>query len=133
VPTHFVRILKLDPEERTRYDLSSLRARASTPPRPCPVPIKREMIDWWGPVVNEYYAGSERHRHDAGQVRTLARQARHASAFRCMASSTSAARTARSFPPGEDGLIYFENQINLPTYHNDPAKTAEAMHAARAG
>ena len=48
----------LDPALRTRYDLSS-HQRALHAAAPCPVPIKREMIEWWGPIINEYYAGSE--------------------------------------------------------------------------
>lgn len=58
VPTHFVRMLKLPDEIRTRYDLSS-HQRALHAAAPCPVPVKQAMIDWWGPIVNEYYAGSE--------------------------------------------------------------------------
>ena len=55
VPTHFVRFLKLDQEVRSRYDLSS-HQRALHAAAPCPVPIKQEMIKWWGPIINEYYA-----------------------------------------------------------------------------
>ena len=58
VPTHFVRLLKLPEDIRTRYDLSSLNC-AIHAAAPCPVPVKRAMIDWWGPVLEEYYAGSE--------------------------------------------------------------------------
>lgn len=125
VPTHFVRFLKLDPAIRARYDLSSHR-RALHAAAPCPVPIKREMIEWWGPIVNEYYAGSE------GIGMTLVRspewlerpgtvgRAIHGTLHICGPDGA-------ELPPGEDGLVYFENAV-LPTYHNDPAKTAEAMH-----
>ena len=58
VPTHFVRMLKLPEEIRTRYDLSS-HQRAIHAAAPCPVPVKQAMIDWWGPIIIEYYAGSE--------------------------------------------------------------------------
>jgi len=58
VPTHFVRMLKLPDEVRTRYNLSSLRG-AIHAAAPCPVPVKQAMIKWWGPVLNEYYAGTE--------------------------------------------------------------------------
>ena len=58
VPTHFVRMLNLTAKERTRYDLSSHK-RALHAAAPCPIPIKEQMIEWWGPIVNEYYAGSE--------------------------------------------------------------------------
>jgi long-chain acyl-CoA synthetase len=125
VPTHFVRFLKLDPEVRSRYDLSS-HQRALHAAAPCPVPIKQAMIEWWGPVVNEYYAGSE------GIGMTMI----HAADWLTHPGSVGRAiyGTVHVCGPegeevgaGEDGLIYFENAL-LPTYHNDPAKTAEAMH-----
>ena len=54
----FVRLLKLPPEVRRRYDLSSLRF-VTHAAAPCPADIKRQMIEWWGPVINEYYGGTE--------------------------------------------------------------------------
>ncbi|ODT00567.1 MAG: acyl-CoA synthetase [Erythrobacter sp. SCN 62-14] len=125
VPTHFVRFLKLDPAIRTRYDLSS-HARALHAAAPCPVPIKREMIEWWGPIINEYYAGSEmigmtlvKSEHWLAKPGTVG-IAVHGKVHVCGPDGEEVA-------PGTDGLIYFENE-NLPTYHNDPTKTAEAMH-----
>src|SRR5690606_40971172 len=58
VPTHFVRMLKLADDVRSRYDVSSLRTAVHAA-APCPVETKRQMLDWWGPIVHEYYAGSE--------------------------------------------------------------------------
>jgi len=58
VPTMFVRMLKLDPEVRARHDLSSHKV-AIHAAAPCPVEVKREMIGWWGPILYEYYAGTE--------------------------------------------------------------------------
>nr|WP_188257554.1 AMP-binding protein [Pseudaminobacter soli] len=58
VPTAFVRLLKLPRDVRHRYDLSSLRSVTHTG-GPCPPEVKREMIDWWGPVINEVYGGTE--------------------------------------------------------------------------
>ena len=125
VPTHFVRMLKLDPEVRTRYALSS-HQRALHAAAPCPVPIKREMIEWWGPIINEYYAGSE------GVGMTLIKaedwlthpgsvgKAIHGTLHVCDAEG-------EEVPAGQDGLLYFENDL-IPTYHNDPEKTREAMH-----
>ncbi|MEL6878031.1 MAG: acyl-CoA synthetase [Pseudomonadota bacterium] len=125
VPTHFVRFLKLDPAIRTKYDLSS-HQRALHAAAPCPVPIKQEMIEWWGPIVNEYYAGSE----SIGMTLVKAPdwlthpgtvgRAIHGVLHIC-------GPDGEEVPTGQDGLIYFENDI-LPTYHNDPGKTAEAMH-----
>ena len=58
VPTHFVRLLRLPDDVKQRYDLSSIEFVASTG-SPCPPEVKRQMIDWWGPVINESYASSE--------------------------------------------------------------------------
>jgi long-chain acyl-CoA synthetase len=58
VPTMFVRLLALPAEVRTKYDLSSLRFVLHAA-APCPVDIKRRMIEWWGPVINEFYGGTE--------------------------------------------------------------------------
>jgi fatty-acyl-CoA synthase len=58
VPSMFVRMLRLPEKTRRRYDLSSLR-RVVHAAAPCPPDIKRQMIDWWGPIVDEYYGSSE--------------------------------------------------------------------------
>lgn len=125
VPTHFVRMLRLDPEVRSRYDLSS-HQRAIHAAAPCPVPIKQAMIEWWGPILIEYYAGSEM----IGMTLVKSEQwlkkpgtvgvAVHGKIHIC-------GPDGEELGPGEDGLIFFEND-NLPTYHNDPEKTREAMH-----
>ena len=58
VPTMFVRMMKLDPEVRARYDLSSLQCVIHAA-APCPIPVKKGIIEWFGPVIHEYYAGTE--------------------------------------------------------------------------
>ena len=58
VPTHFVRLLKLPEDVRAKYDVSSLRSAVHAA-APCPVPVKEQMIAWWGPIIHEYYAGTE--------------------------------------------------------------------------
>ncbi|ABS62427.1 AMP-dependent synthetase and ligase [Parvibaculum lavamentivorans DS-1] len=58
VPTMFVRLLKLPDEVKKKYDLSSLRFVVHAA-APCPVHVKQAMIAWWGPVINEYYGGTE--------------------------------------------------------------------------
>jgi long-chain acyl-CoA synthetase len=58
VPTMFSRILKLAPEVRDRYDVSSLEVVVHAA-APCPVPIKEQMIAWWGPIIREYYGATE--------------------------------------------------------------------------
>ena len=125
VPTHFVRMLKLEPSQREGYDLSS-HQRALHAAAPCPAPVKQAMIEWWGPVVNEYYAGSE----GIGMTLVKAQEwlERPGTVGKAIFGTLHICGPDGSeLPPGEDGLIYFENAV-LPTYHNDPAKTAEAMH-----
>ena len=58
VPTMFVRMLKLPDEVRERYDVSSL-THATHAAAPCPVDVKQRMLDWWGPIIHEFYAGTE--------------------------------------------------------------------------
>ncbi|MFY8085986.1 MAG: AMP-binding protein, partial [Rubrivivax sp.] len=58
VPTMFVRMLKLPAETRMRHDVSSLQVAVHAA-APCPVDVKQRMLDWWGPIVHEYYAGTE--------------------------------------------------------------------------
>src|SRR3546814_17408121 len=58
VPTMFVRMLKLEEEERQRYDVSSMPVAVHAA-APCPVEVKQPMMDWWGPVLWAYSAGTE--------------------------------------------------------------------------
>lgn len=58
VPTMFVRMLKLPDDVRTKYDTSTLKGAVHAA-APCPADVKAKMIDWWGPILIEYYAGSE--------------------------------------------------------------------------
>ena len=58
VPTMFVRMLRLPEEVRSKYDLSSLRVVIHAA-APCPVDVKRQMMDWWGPILHEYYSATE--------------------------------------------------------------------------
>ena len=127
VPTHFVRLLKLPEEARNRHDLSS-HSRAIHAAAPCPVPVKRAMIEWWGPIIVEYYAGSE------GIGMTLIKSedwlARPGSVGKAIHGKLHVCDSeGAEVPAGTDGLVYFENDT-IPTYHNDPVKTAEAMHPA---
>ena len=59
VPVMFIRMLKLPEEVRSKYDVSSMQ-RAIHAAAPCPIDIKRQMIDWWGPVICEYYSSTRR-------------------------------------------------------------------------
>lgn len=58
VPTMFARMLKLPADVRRRHDLSSLKIAVHAA-APCPVPVKEQMIDWWGPIIHEYYGATE--------------------------------------------------------------------------
>ena len=58
VPTLMHRLLRLEPELRARYDVSSL-SFVLHGAAPCPPQVKRSLIDWWGPVITEFYGGSE--------------------------------------------------------------------------
>jgi long-chain acyl-CoA synthetase len=58
VPTHFVRFLKLDEATKKRFDLTPLQNVWHTG-APCPPDVKRQIIEWWGPVLSEYYGASE--------------------------------------------------------------------------
>lgn len=126
VPTMFVRMLKLPDEVRLRYDVSSLQA-AIHAAAPCPPEIKRRMIEWWGPILIEYYAGSEANGatlctsaewldHPGTVGRSLVGRVRILGADN------------RDMPTGEIGNVYFDSGLSF-TYHNDPAKTEEAFAA----
>jgi long-chain acyl-CoA synthetase len=58
VPTMFSRMLKLPKGVRRRYDVSSLEIGIHGA-APCPVPVKEQMIEWWGPIIFEYYGATE--------------------------------------------------------------------------
>ncbi|PZP07577.1 MAG: acyl-CoA synthetase, partial [Sphingomonas hengshuiensis] len=125
VPTHFVRMLKLDAATRARYDLSTLKV-AIHAAAPCPIPVKEAMIDWWGPVLYEYYAGSEGNgltTIDSAQWMTHKGSVGKAAYGQLHICDDAGAE----LPPGAEGLIYFGGGGAFE-YHNDPAKTAEARH-----
>ncbi|MGE5130254.1 MAG: AMP-binding protein, partial [Sphingomonadaceae bacterium] len=121
VPTMFVRMLKLPPDVRARYDLSSLRV-AIHAAAPCPVPVKEEMIRWWGPVLYEYYAGTEGNGYVAcNSQEWLAHKGTVGRAL--LGEVRILDDDGAVLPPGETGTIYFANGPAFE-YHNDPRKTA---------
>lgn len=121
VPTHFVRLLKLPPEARERRDHSSLRAVVHAA-APCPVPVKQAMIDWWGPIVHEYYSGTECCGITAlSSAEWLERPGSVGKAV--LGKVKVLDPEGRELPPGETGDIYFADGPAF-VYHNDPHKTA---------
>jgi fatty-acyl-CoA synthase len=126
VPTMFVRMLKLPRDVRTRFALSSHRV-AIHAAAPCPVDVKRQMIDWWGPVLYEYYAGSEG--MGATAITSEEWLAHPGSVGRASAGILHICDDdGRELPAGESGLIYFEQSAIIFRYHNDEAKTQASRH-----
>ncbi|RKJ99268.1 AMP-binding protein [Alicycliphilus denitrificans] len=125
VPTMFGRLLKLPEQVRRRHDLSSHRM-AIHAAAPCPVDVKRAMLDWWGDILMEYYAGSE------GCGTTMIDSAE----WRLRPGSVGRPTTGRlhivddegrELPAGEIGQVYFSGGGQF-TYLNDPEKTRQAIN-----
>ena len=123
VPTMFSRLLKLPAEVRARYDLSSLEV-AIHAAAPCPVPVKEQMIDWWGPIVHEYYGATEglgftacdsaewlAHKGTVGKV--------------LFGDLHVLDEAMQPVPKGTPGEIWFRTASPFE-YFDDPQKTAEA-------
>ena len=125
VPTHFVRMLKLPDGVRERYDMSSLKAVFHAA-APCPVPVKEQMIAWWGPIVHEYYAGTEGNGFCI--INSQEWLAHKGSVGRgLMAEVKICTDEGEPLPPRAEGLVYFEGGGQFE-YHGDPAKTAESRN-----
>jgi long-chain acyl-CoA synthetase len=125
VPTHFVRMLKLDEEVRSRYDLSSLRMAVHAA-APCPVEVKQSMIEWWGPIVHEYYSGSEGAGFCAvGPGEWLDRPGTVGKSLRGTVHIID--DRGAELPPGQVGQIWFDSDARFE-YHNDPEKTSGAFN-----
>ena len=125
VPTHFIRMLKLPEEVRAQYDMSSLKC-AIHAAAPCPIPVKEQMIAWWGPIIVEYYAGSE------GNGLTLIMSndwlTHKGSVGRAVTGVLHICdENGDEVPARTEGLIYFESETQF-TYHNDPEKTKDSRH-----
>lgn len=126
VPTQFVRLLRLPEPVRRRFDGGSLR-RVWHGGGPCGPEVKRRMIEWWGPVVVEYYAATE------GGVVTLIEAeewlARPGSVGRAVPPTRIliAGPDGAELPPGRVGRVFFRRgAAHEFHYHGDPAKTREA-------
>jgi len=125
VPTMFARLLALPAKERARHDLSSHKV-ALHAAAPCPAPVKRAMVDWWGPIVREYYGGTE----NAGMTfigteEWLERPGSVGRAIQGAIHILAEDGSERELPPGEIGQIYFEGGVPF-TYLHETAPSATA-------
>lgn len=126
VPTHFVRLLQLPEDARASADLSSHQV-AIHAAAPCPVDIKRRMLDWWGPIIHEYYGGSEGNGYVALSADEWLKKP--GSVGRAKVGTIRICdENGEELPIGSEGTVYFEDGPKF-AYHNDPAKTAEAHNA----
>jgi long-chain acyl-CoA synthetase len=126
VPTMFSRLLKLPADVRARYDLSSLEHVVHAA-APCPIEVKRQMIDWWGPIIQEYYGATEGLGFTACD--TAEWLAHPGTVGKVMLGELHIlGDDMRPLPPGEAGTIWFKTASAFE-YFNDPEKTREARSA----
>jgi long-chain acyl-CoA synthetase len=124
VPTHLVRLLKLPEADRARFDLSSLE-RLVHAAAPCPPDVKRAVIEWLGPIVYEYYSGSEGVGFCAiGPDEWLAHPGSVGKSLLGPVHIVDA--DGNEVPPGTEGQVWFETASRF-AYHRDPDKTAAAF------
>ena len=124
VPTMFVRMLKLPERVRNAYDLSSLRCVLHAA-APCPVEVKHRMMDWFGPIIHEYYGGTEGF---AGTVIGPDEWLAHpGSVGRPLHPVHVLAEDGTELPPGQAGELFFEGGPSFE-YFKDPQKTASVAN-----
>lgn len=120
VPTMFIRMLKLDSDVRSQYDCSTI-THAVHAAAPCPIETKRKMIEWWGPVIHEYYAGTEGNGFVyCNSEQWLAHPGTVGTAIQGILHICD--DEGKEVPNGESGTIFFENG-GIFEYHNDVEKT----------
>jgi long-chain acyl-CoA synthetase len=131
VPTQFVRLLRLPEDVKRRYDTSSLEVVAHSA-APCPVEVKRQMLEWWGPVIWETYGGTEGAAAIAKPYRWLEKPGTVGRAVRGM-SIKILDDDGRQLPPNEVGHVYLEPEGRGQSfeYLRDPELTA-SVHRGRA-
>ena len=123
VPTMFSRLLKLSEAERNRHDRSSLEI-AIHAAAPCPVPVKEQMIEWWGPIIHEYYGATEGLGFTA--CNSAEWLAHRGSVGRVMIGDLHILdENMKPCPKGEPGTVWFKTATPFE-YFNDPDKTAES-------
>lgn len=125
VPTMFVRMLKLPEEVRNKYDVSSLQV-AIHAAAPCPEKVKHQMMEWWGPILYEYYAGTEGNGYCA--VTPEEWLTHPGTVGRALTGIVHiVGEDGEELPAGQTGAIYFSDGREF-TYHNDPERTAESFN-----
>jgi len=129
VPTMFVRMLKLPDETRLKYDVSSQKL-AIHAAAPCPVEVKQAMIEWWGPIIYEYYGATE----GGGSTAITSQEwlEHPGSVGKPQFSKVHILdEEGNELPTGETGVVWFEgsNRTLQFEYHKDPEKTAQAHDA----
>ncbi|MGE8321423.1 MAG: AMP-binding protein [Comamonas sp.] len=125
VPTMLSRLLQLPPEVKQRHDLSSHRV-AIHAAAPCPVPLKQAMLDWWGDILLEYYAGSEG--CGTTMITSPEWRERPGSVGRAISGQIRiVGDDGQELAPGEIGQVYFSGGGQF-SYLNDEAKTRQAIN-----
>jgi acyl-CoA synthetase (AMP-forming)/AMP-acid ligase II len=125
VPTMFVRMLKLPSDVRSKYDISSLRCVIHAA-APCPVQVKKQMIEWFGPIIHEYYAGTEGNGFVyCNSQMWLGHEGTVGTPINCTLHICD--EDGNELPLGEPGTVFFEGGTSFE-YHNDPEKTRTSRH-----
>lgn len=126
VPTMFVRLLALPEDVRRAADVSSMQ-RVVHAAAPCPQDVKLRMLEWWGPIIWEYYGGSER--NGATVISPQEWLTHRGSVGRAVLGELHiVAENGHECAAGVEGQVYFGNGPRFE-YHNDPVKTASAYNA----
>ncbi|MBV7707006.1 acyl-CoA synthetase [Nocardia nova] len=126
VPTMFVRMLKLAPRIRSRFDLSSMRVAVHAA-APCPIEVKKQMIDWWGPIITEYYSGTENFGTTAlSSEQWLDHPGSVGRPVGCTVHICDDNGDELSYD--DIGTVYFETAGANFSYHRDPERTAAVSH-----
>ncbi|WP_024800820.1 acyl-CoA synthetase [Nocardia sp. BMG51109] len=124
VPTQFHRLLALPEQVRAKYDVSSLRCMIHGA-APCPQETKRQMLEWWGPVVTEYYAATEGGGTSISGAEWLRKPGSVGKAWPYAVVKVLGDDGAE-LPPGETGTVYMRMGGSNFEYHKDRAKTEDA-------
>jgi long-chain acyl-CoA synthetase len=125
VPTMLIKMLKLAESVRLQYDVSSLQV-AIHAAAPCPIEVKQKMIDWWGPIIYEYYAGSEGNGFCA--INSDEWLSHKGSVGRAMVGVIHICDDdGNEVAVGESGTIFFADGPTFE-YHNDADKTQSSKH-----